>query len=271
MSDKEKIRGHIRGQYAKAARREVTSCCSGECGCNGTAADVAAVSKKLGYSEQDFFDAPYESNMGLGCGNPIAIALLKEGETVLDLGSGGGFDCFIARKKVGETGRIIGVDMTPDMLTLARKNAENSGYKNVEFRLGEIEHLPVADGSVDVIISNCVINLSLDKAQVFSETYRVLKKGGRLSISDVVAVAEIPEEFRKDFGMISGCMGGAEHIDKLKKMLSLAGFIDIKVTLKDNSGDIIASWAPDTSIENYVASAVIEARKPACCCCGGKC
>ena len=140
----------------------------------------------------------------------------------------------------------------------------------MEFRLGEIEHLPVADNSVDVIISNCVINLSLDKEQVFKDTYRVLKTGGRLSISDVVAIAEIPDNYRQDFNMISGCMGGAEHIDKIKEMLKAAGYTDIKITLKDNSKDIIASWAPGTKIEDYVASAIIEAKKAGCCC-GGKC
>jgi len=261
MTDKEAIRRHIREQYAKAARHEVKSCCSSECGCNGTAADVSEVSKKLGYSEQDFYDAPYESNMGLGCGNPVAIASLKAGETVLDLGSGGGFDCFIARKRIGEEGCVIGIDMTPDMISLARKNAVKSGYKNVEFRLGEIEHLPAADNSVDVIISNCVINLSVDKEQVYKETYRVLKSGGRLSISDVVATAEIPEKYRQDFAMISGCMGGAEYIDRIEEMLKQAGYKDIKITLNDNSKDIIASWAPGTKIEDYIASAIIEAVK----------
>lgn len=261
MADKEQVRRFIRTQYAKAARREVKSCCGDECGCNGTAVDIAAVSQKLGYSEQDFFGAPYESNMGLGCGNPVAIAQLKEGETVLDLGSGGGFDCFIARKRVGEGGYVIGVDMTPDMITLARKNAEKSGYNNVDFRLGEIEHLPVADNSVDVVISNCVINLSQDKHQVFKEIYRVLKKGGRVSVSDVVATAELPEKFKQDPDLIAGCMGGAEHIDALKEMLEQTGYNDIKIALKENSADIIASWAPGTQIENYVASAIIEAKK----------
>jgi len=261
MADKEKIRGHIRGQYAKVAKRAAQSCCSAECGCNGTAADINAVSKKLGYSEQDFYDAPFEANMGLGCGNPVAIASLKAGETVLDLGSGGGFDCFIARKRVGETGYVIGVDMTPDMITLSRENAEKSGYKNVEFRLGEIEHLPVADNSVDVIIPNCVINLSLDKEQAFKDAYRVLKAGGRLSISDVVAIAELPEKYKRDLYTISACIGGAEHIDNIKAMLVRAGFKDIKITLKDNSVDIVAAWAPGAKIEDYVASAVIEAKK----------
>ncbi|HRU83789.1 MAG TPA: arsenite methyltransferase [Eubacteriales bacterium] len=260
-NDKEKIRGYIRRQYAKAARREVKSCCGGECGCNGTAADILGVSKKLGYSEEDFYGAPYESNMGLGCGNPVAIASLKEGMTVVDLGSGGGFDCFVARKLVGDTGRVIGVDMTPDMIALARNTAEKSGYKNVEFRLGEIEHLPIADGSADVVISNCVVNLSPDKEQVFKEIFRVLKKGGWLSISDIVATSEIPLEYKQDAKMVAGCMGGGEHIGKIEEMLSCAGFKDVKITLKENSAELIASWAPGTGIENFVASAIIEAVK----------
>lgn len=261
MENNEEIREHIRTQYAKAANKKAQGCCAGECGCNGTAVDIAAVSKKLGYSEQDFYNAPYESNMGLGCGNPIAIASLKIGETVLDLGSGGGFDCFIAQKQVGETGYVIGVDMTPDMITLARKNAAKRGDKNIDFRLGEIEHLPVADNSVDVIISNCVINLSTDKELVFKEAYRVLKTGGRLSISDVVATAEIPEEIRQDLKMVSSCIGGAEHINKLEAMLQKAGFEEINIVFKENSKEIIKPWAPNTNIENYIASAYIEARK----------
>ena len=223
--------------------------------------DISEMSAMLGYGQDDLADAPLESNMGLGCGNPIAIAALKEGETVLDLGSGGGLDCFLARRKVGETGHVIGVDMTPDMIKLARKNAEKSGYKNIEFRLGEIEHLPAADNSVDVIISNCVINLSLDKRQVFKDAFRVLKPGGRLSTSDVVAIAKIPESIVQDLALIAGCIGGAEHIDNLEAMLRDAGFTDIKLTPKDNSREIVKSWAPDLNIEDYVASYVIEAIK----------
>lgn len=259
--NKEKIREHIRKQYSKAANKEAQSCCGSGCGCNGTTKDVKEASKRLGYSEKDFFDAPLDSNMGLGCGNPVAIASLKDGETVLDLGSGGGFDCFLARKQVGASGFIIGVDMTPDMIALARKNAEKSGYTNIEFRLGEIEHLPVADNTVDIIISNCVINLSQDKKQVFLEAYRVLKPGGRLCISDIVATKEIPENIRQDLEMISGCMGGAEQIDKLKIMLQDVGFLDISFTPKDNSAEIVSEWAPETSIESYVTSYIIEAIK----------
>lgn len=264
--DKEKIKAHIRKRYSKVAKRESASCSKSTCCCNSVKTDLSAVTQKLGYSEQDFYDAPYESNMGLGCGNPVAIASLKEGETVLDLGSGGGFDCFIARKKVGEKGHVIGVDMTPEMISLARKNADKSAYNNVEFRLGEIEHLPVADNSVDVIISNCVVNLSIDKEQVFKETYRVLKTGGRLSLSDVVAIAELPDSIKQDLDMVASCIGGASHVNTIKEMLKRVGYSDInitlnKITLKDNNKEAIASLEPGTIIDDYVASAIIEARK----------
>jgi len=257
----EEVRQFIRERYAGVAQGAQPSCCGGGCSCN-SAQDTAAM---LGYGENDLSDAPSASNMGLGCGNPIAIAALKEGETILDLGSGGGFDCFLARKQVGETGRVIGVDMTPDMIALARKNAAQMGYANVDFRLGEIEHLPVADESVDAIISNCVINLSPDKAQVFSEMFRVLKPGGRISTSDVVAIAEIPQDLRDDFGMIASCIGGAEHIDALVSMLSEAGFINIQMTPKDNSAEIVNSWLLDGALDSYIASYAMEAVKPGCC------
>ena len=260
--DDEKVREHIRERYGSVAKGDIPIvCCNGGCGCDGTATDISEVSKKLGYSEKDLLDAPLESNMGLGCGNPLAIASLKEGETVLDLGSGGGFDCFLARKQVGASGFVIGVDMTPDMVALARKNAEKVGLTNVEFRLGEIEHLPVADNSVDVIISNCVINLSRNKAQVFREAFRVLRPGGRLSVSDVVATADIPENIRQNMEMISGCMGGAEKAVVLDTMLLDAGFTKIKMEPKDNSKDIVKKWVPESGIENLVASYVIEAIK----------
>jgi len=263
----EEVRQFIRERYAGVAQGTQVSCCGGGCGCGGPQ-ETAAL---LGYGEGDLSDAPSTSNMGLGCGNPIAIAALKKGETVLDLGSGGGFDCFLARKQVGETGRVIGVDMTPDMVALARKNAAEMGYKNVDFRLGEIEHLPVADGSVDAIISNCVINLSLDKAQVFSEMFRGLKPGGRISTSDVVAIAEIPQGLRDDIGMIASCIGGAEHVDAIKAMLLAAGFGDIQLYPKDNSAEIVNAWLPGGGLDRYIASYVMEAVKPVCgggdCCC----
>lgn len=199
--------------------------------------------------------------MGLGCGNPTAIAGLKEGEVVLDLGSGGGFDCFLARMQVGDTGQVIGVDMTPEMIQLARENAAKSGYTNIEFRLGEIEHLPAADASVDVIISNCVLNLSLDKKRVFAEAYRVLKPGGRLAISDIVATRQLTPEIKQDLTLISCCVGGSEHVEDIRAMLASAGFKDIKLEPKANSGELVAKWFPGRHFEDYVASFIIEARK----------
>ncbi len=260
---KEDFRAFIRKNYGAVALRgsESGGCCSGSNCCNATLLDISEISTRIGYSKEDLADMPSEANMGLGCGNPIAIASLKEGETVLDLGSGGGFDCFLARRQVGDTGQVIGVDMTPEMIKLARKNAEQSNFTNVEFRLGEIEHLPVADASVDVIISNCVINLSLDKAQVFKEAFRVLKPGGRLSISDVVATAPLPQNIKKDMTLITGCIGGAEYVDNIKSMLKEAGFRNIQMTPKNNSREIIQSWTVDTNIADYVASFIIEATK----------
>ncbi len=262
MIDKEETRDYIRNRYAGIAANNSAGCgCSA--GCCGSAPSLTAkdISKSIGYSDEDVTGIPAMANMGLGCGNPIAIAALKEGETVLDLGSGGGFDCFLVRRQVGATGTVIGVDMTPDMIKLARNNAEQSGFTNVEFRLGEIEHLPVADNSVDVIISNCVINLSLDKEQVFRDAYRVLKPGGRLSISDVVATAELPEAVKQDLKLLSGCIAGAEHVDTVRLMLREAGFVNIDLTPKDNSREIISSWVPGKNLEDYVASYIIEANK----------
>lgn len=201
--------------------------------------------------------------MGLGCGNPKAIAALQPGETVLDLGSGGGFDCFLAAAEIGETGKVIGVDMTADMISKGRANAVKGNYPQVEFRLGEIEHLPVADDSVDVIISNCVINLSPNKEQVFSDAFRVLKPGGRLAISDVVASAELPEALRNDRELLSGCMAGASLVSNLEAILDDSGFENIKIAPKDESKAFISDWAPGRGIEEYVVSATIEAVKPA--------
>jgi ubiquinone/menaquinone biosynthesis C-methylase UbiE len=206
--------------------------------------------------------APEASNMGLGCGNPTAIAALKPGETVLDLGSGGGFDCFLAAEKVGAGGHVIGVDMTPDMVEKARRNAATMGADNVEFRLGEIEHLPVADASVDAVISNCVINLSPEKAAVYRDAHRVLKPGGRLCISDIVATAPMPEELRRDMAMVSSCIGGAAEVDQITAWLEEAGFADARVSLKEESRAFIGDWAPGTGAENYIVSATIEATKP---------
>ncbi len=263
VKDKEDVKEFIRVKYGKVAssRDSAGGCCDATgCGC-GNQGDTMDISSKIGYTKDDLTDVPSGANMGLGCGNPIMMAGLKAGETVLDLGSGGGLDCFLARKQVGESGHVIGIDMTPEMLTLARKNAQKGDYTNVEFRLGEIEHLPVANESVDVIISNCVINLSLDKAQVFKEAYRVLKPGGRLAISDVVATAPLPQQVKEDLASIAGCIGGAEYVENIKSMLQNAGFKDIKLTPKDNTREIIKAWTPDKNMEDYVASYIIKAVK----------
>jgi len=187
---------------------------------------------------------------------------LKPGEVVLDLGSGAGFDCFLAAKQVGEKGSVIGVDMTPEMLAKARENADKMGLKNVEFRLGEIEHLPLADNSVNVIFSNCVINLSPEKRKVFAEAYRVLKPGGRLAISDVVATADMPARLREQAAMLTGCIAGAERADRLEEILAEIGFRDIRIRLKSHSRELVGNWFPGSGAENYVASADIEAIKP---------
>jgi arsenite methyltransferase len=263
MNNNEEIREHIRKSYAKIALKGAKGggcCCSSDC-CNDNAIDIKGSSINLGYSEKDLVNIPIDANMGLGCGNPIAIAALKEEEVVLDLGSGGGFDCFLARRQVGENGYVIGVDMTPEMIKLSRNNLQKSGYTNMEFRLGEIENLPVADASIDVIISNCVINLSLEKEKVFKQAYRVLKSGGRLSISDVLATAELPQHVKEDLSMMAGCIAGAEYIETIRAMLENEGFCDIEMSPKDNSKEILKSWAPDKSVEDFVASYIIEAKK----------
>lgn len=216
----------------------------------------------LGYSTEDVSSVPEEANMGLGCGNPQAIASLKPGETVLDLGSGGGFDCFLAAKAVGQSGIVIGVDMTPEMVSKARKNAAQTGLNNVEFRLGEIENLPVADNIADVIISNCVINLSPEKERVFRETFRVLKQGGRLAISDVVATAEMPDQIKQDMALYAGCVAGASLIDELEAILKTVGFEKIRISPNGESKEFVRTWVPGRQIEDYIVSAMIEAVKP---------
>ncbi|MBW2479557.1 MAG: arsenite methyltransferase [Deltaproteobacteria bacterium] len=280
---KEVIRQAVRERYGQIANANTPaqginimgSCCgespaasgkSSAGSCCGSGSDVTSeqMSALMGYSKQDLACAPEGANMGLGCGNPVALASLQPGETVVDLGSGGGFDCFLAAKQVGETGQVIGVDMTPDMISKARANAAKIQAKNVEFRLGEIEHLPVADDTADIIMSNCVINLSPDKLSVFREAYRILKPGGRLAISDVLAIAALPDEIRQNLALVSACVGGAATIDDTRAMLTQAGFENIKITPKDGSRQLISEWTSGDSKNagDYVVSAYIEATKP---------
>ena len=221
------IKKLVREGYAKVAKQGISCCSSGSC-C-GSANKAQDISKKVGYSETEMNAVPEGANLGLGCGNPVAIASLKEGDIVLDLGSGAGFDVFLASPRVGKTGRVIGVDMTPEMLGKARANALKGNYGNVEFRQGEIEKLPVEDNSVDVIISNCVINLSPDKEAVFNESFRVLKPGGRLMISDLVLVKDLPDEIKRSVEAYVGCLAGAIMKDTYLQFITLAGFQDVKV------------------------------------------
>ena len=262
----DQIRQNVREAYSGVAEASNTGDCCGEASsCCGVSEDEqinALISTRLGYSQDDLDSVPDGADMGLGCGNPRAIASLKPGEVVLDLGSGGGFDAFLAAREVGDNGHVIGIDMTPVMLSKARANAEKGGFSQVEFRLGEIEHLPVADATVDVIISNCVINLSPDKAQVFRETWRVLKPGGRLAISDVVASTELPESMRNDPYLHSSCVAGASLISELESWLEAARFTQIVIQPKDASREFIKDWAPGRGVEDYVVSATIEAVKP---------
>lgn len=257
------IRQAVRENYGKVAAVSGSSgCCSGSSCCSPKNANNAAdISVNLGYSKDDVESVPEGANMGLGCGNPQAIASLQPGEVVLDLGCGGGFDCFLAAKQVGAKGFIIGVDMTSEMISKARKNVVESGFVNVDIRLGEIENLPVADGSVDVIISNCVINLSPNKPRVFAEAFRVLKSGGRLAVSDVIAASPIPENVRNDLALHAGCIAGASTRDEVVAMLQKAGFGDIRVTPKEESKSFIKDWAPGSGAENFVVSADIQAVK----------
>lgn len=264
-----KIRNTVREAYGAIAegRAQGKSCCSS----NSCATGEFALS--IGYSDDELKLVPDGANMGLSCGNPTAFANLREGEIVLDLGSGAGFDCFIASRKVGASGKVIGVDMTPAMIEKARLNAAKGSFSNVEFRLGEIENLPVADNCVDAVISNCVINLSTDKARVFREMHRVLKPGGRISVSDMALLRQLPESIRKNVDAYVGCVAGAVLVDEYKKLIEEAGFGSIAATISGGS----ACCRPDTrdpvgmalqegveegaSLEDYVVSVYVEGRK----------
>ncbi len=260
----DETRAQVRTAYAKVARGQ-DGCGVGCCGTQGSG------SLALGYTGDDLASVPEGADLGLGCGNPQAIAALSPGETVLDLGSGAGFDCFLAAKRVGRSGRVIGVDMTPEMVTKARDNARRVEATNVDFRLGEIEHLPVGNESVDAILSNCVINLSPDKAAVFHEAFRVLKPGGRLAISDVIATKPMPPALAKSLEAYTGCVAGAASAQTLQSLLVAAGFEEVTIRVREGSGAIMERCMPGSA--DYVASATIEGRKPGGkrSCCGPSC
>lgn len=234
MKDDE-IKQAVRERYAQIAAEE-SSCCTPSNSCCGTTDQATDISKKIGYRDEELDSVPEGANLGLGCGNPTALASLKEGETVLDLGSGGGFDCFLASNKVGQKGKVIGIDMTSEMIDKARENARKSGYENVEFRLGEIENLPVADNSVDAIISNCVINLSPDKGRVFKEAYRALKPGGRVMVSDIVLLQELPESIKNSVEAYVGCVAGASRKEDYLATVAAAGFQEVEIVSEVSFG-----------------------------------
>jgi SAM-dependent methyltransferase len=263
--DGARIKELVRARYSGIAAASEASCCApaaSSC-CGPRAADAwHEIARRMGYSEAELASVPEGANLGLGCGNPQAIAAIMPGETVVDLGSGAGFDCFLAARQAGESGHVIGVDMIHEMLKNARDNAIRIGVGNVEFRLGELEHLPIADNTADVVISNCVINLVPDKQQVFREAFRVLKPGGRLAVSDIVNTAPLPSELQSDPALLCGCVVGAAPAEQVASWFLTAGFVDVRVTSKPESRALIATWAPGRDIANYIVSAIIEARKP---------
>lgn len=266
--EEERVKEEIRKRYGEIAASG-GSCCGPSSSCCGTPTG----SEGLGYSPSDLGSTPPESDLALGCGNPVALAHLEEGEVVVDLGSGGGLDCFMAAERVGEEGLVIGVDMTPEMISRARRTAAENGFKNVEFRVGEIEYLPVADGSADVIISNCVVNLSTKKQRVFEEAFRVLKPGGRMVLSDVVLYEELPPEIRRDMDLYVGCIAGASLLEDYMEMMERAGFVDVKVVEEKpipwdlfSPGSCCGDGKVDCEVAGQIkalaASVTITARKP---------
>jgi len=266
-SKNEAARSAVREHYARVARTDGGAGCESGCCTPGPDASLA-----LGYSSDDLGSVPAGVDLGLGCGNPQAIAALRPGETVLDLGAGGGFDCFLAARQVGPAGHVIGVDMTAEMVSKARGNAAKLGAANVEFRLGEIEHLPVSDASVDVVLSNCVINLSPDKAAVFREAFRVLRPGGRLAISDVVATSEIPSALADQMASLAACVAGAASADQIRTMLADAGLSDVALEVREESRSFIRDWVPGSRAEDFIASATVRAVKTGkTACCGPSC
>jgi len=274
-NEEKDARGIVREEYGKIARQG-GSCCGPSSCCGSTPAD--SVAAKVGYSEEELAGVPGGANMGLSCGNPVAVASLRPGEVILDLGAGGGFDVFIAARKVGPSGRVIGVDMTPDMVEKARGNVESfrttTGLDNVEFRLGEIEHLPVADSSVDVVISNCVINLSPDKPQVWAEIARVLKPGGRVSVSDLALLRPLPDAVRESARALVACMAGAVLVDETRRMIRRVGLTEAVFETNSHYMDQMADWSDATYREiaaglpagtkpsDFVTSLSVTASKP---------
>lgn len=257
-ANSEQVKAAVRETYGRIATEvRSTGCCGSGGGCG---AGAETTSEAIGYSGEERSSVPDGADLGLGCGNPQAIAELKKGERVLDLGSGAGFDAFLAARQVGETGSVIGVDMTTEMITKSRMNAGKTDLRNVDFRLGEIEHLPVADASVDVIMSNCVINLSTDKAAVFREAYRVLAPGGRLAIADIVATREIPDHVRNDLKAYAGCVSGAALVADVEALLGAAGFTGVSIDFNGQSASLVEGWSPGAG--SLVASALIRATKP---------
>ncbi len=270
---KEQVRETVRAGYAAIASGQSACCCGGSCNTH----DPARLAQAIGYSAEDLAKLPEGANMGLSCGNPVAIAALREGQTVLDLGSGGGFDAFQAGERVKAGGRVIGVDMTPEMIAKARKNTDfyqqRTGFANVEFRLGEIEHLPVPDACVDVVLSNCVINLSPDKAQVWREVFRVLKPGGKVSVSDLALLKMLPDTVREMAAALVGCVSGAVLVSETRGMLEEAGFSSIELTPKPDYVRNMQNWndplyrqiaealPKGEEMADYIVSLSIEARK----------
>lgn len=285
MNDQDSIREKVRTGYAAIATGGGSCCGPARSCCGGGGDDAAQLAQAIGYDAEELAVLPEGANMGLSCGNPVVLASLNPGETIVDLGSGGGFDVFIAGRRLGPEGRAIGVDMTAEMVAKARRNAEpyrqRTGFDNVEFRLGEIEHLPIADNAADVVISNCVINLSPDKPQVWREIARVLKPGGRVAVSDLALLKPLPPEVRGMVEALVGCIAGAVMVEETQRMAEEAGLRDIRLTIKPEYIDsmtrmndplyrkVVESLPDGARASDYVVSLEINARKPPRCCCGG--